>query len=219
MCLEEQLILAFPTMFGVLHTYLYWSCSVCVARGCFGKILYYNGPLSIDHVLCSTLETVCKINGETTILSCREWLWSFRYSLTPLEPQSRFGDKLLENWVVCPPNGTAVLKGLKNPNTSSTFVGQQPCLGEKQLGFWVARPPNGTAVLGLHLFTDSVVLLGCLRIIFLCIGDFRRKDNHNTRNRKPSGMRNSRRPRWLGRWSACLSRSISWVQVSPSVRS
>ena len=24
------------------------------------------------------------------------------------------------------------------------------------------------------------------------------------------------RPRWLGRWSACLSRSISWVQVSPS---
>ena len=22
-------------------------------------------------------------------------------------------------------------------------------------------------------------------------------------------------PRWLGRWSACLSRSISWVQVSP----
>ena len=26
------------------------------------------------------------------------------------------------------------------------------------------------------------------------------------------------RPRWLGRWSACLSRSISWVQVSPSVK-
>ena len=23
-------------------------------------------------------------------------------------------------------------------------------------------------------------------------------------------------PRWLGRWSACLSRSISWVQVPPS---
>ena len=27
----------------------------------------------------------------------------------------------------------------------------------------------------------------------------------------------SRRPRWLGRWSACLSRSISWVQAPPSV--
>ena len=35
--------------------------------------------------------------------------WS---SLTPLEPQSRFGDTLLEVWVVCPQNGTAVLKGL-----------------------------------------------------------------------------------------------------------
>ena len=35
-----------------------------------------------------------------------------RLCLTPLEPQSRFGDKLLEHWVVCPQNGTAVLKGL-----------------------------------------------------------------------------------------------------------
>ena len=34
--------------------------------------------------------------------------------LTPLEPQSRFGDKLLEIWVFCPQNGTAVLKGLRN---------------------------------------------------------------------------------------------------------
>ena len=37
------------------------------------------------------------------------------YLLTLLGPQSRFGDKLLENWVVCPHNGTAVLKGLKHP--------------------------------------------------------------------------------------------------------
>ena len=27
--------------------------------------------------------------------------------LTPLEPQSRFGDKLLEIWLVCSQNGTA----------------------------------------------------------------------------------------------------------------
>ena len=33
--------------------------------------------------------------------------------LTPLEPQSRFGDKLLEIGVVCPQNGTAVQKGVK----------------------------------------------------------------------------------------------------------
>ena len=34
-------------------------------------------------------------------------------SLTPLEPQVRFGDKLLEVWVVYAHNGTAVLKGLR----------------------------------------------------------------------------------------------------------
>ena len=28
-----------------------------------------------------------------------------------------------------------------------------------------------------------------------------------------------RRPRWLGRWSACLLRSSSWVRVSPSAPS
>ena len=32
--------------------------------------------------------------------------------LTPLEPQSRFGDKLLEIRLGCPQSGTAVLKGL-----------------------------------------------------------------------------------------------------------
>ena len=39
--------------------------------------------------------------------------------LTPLEPQSRFGDKLLEVREVCPQNGTAVLKGL----TIGTYKG------------------------------------------------------------------------------------------------
>ena len=32
--------------------------------------------------------------------------------LTPLEPQSRFGDKQLEIWLACHRNGTAALKGL-----------------------------------------------------------------------------------------------------------
>ena len=36
-----------------------------------------------------------------------------RRALTPSEPQSRFGETLLEIWLVCPQNGTAVLKGLK----------------------------------------------------------------------------------------------------------
>ena len=38
--------------------------------------------------------------------------------LTPLEPQSRFGDKLLEIRLVCPQNETAVLKGVKELHTS-----------------------------------------------------------------------------------------------------
>ena len=38
------------------------------------------------------------------------YVWS---PLTPLEPQPRFGDKLLEIRLVCPQNGTAVLKGLR----------------------------------------------------------------------------------------------------------
>ena len=37
--------------------------------------------------------------------------------LTLLEPQPAFGDKLLKFQVVCPQNGTAVLKGL-NPRRS-----------------------------------------------------------------------------------------------------
>ena len=41
--------------------------------------------------------------------------------LTPLGPQSRFGDKLLEICLVCPQNGTAVLKGL-TVNPVSTAV-------------------------------------------------------------------------------------------------
>ena len=42
--------------------------------------------------------------------------------LTPLEPQSRFGDKLLGIWVVCPQNGAAVLKGLNYRACNSVFA-------------------------------------------------------------------------------------------------
>ena len=40
--------------------------------------------------------------------------------LTLLGPQSRFGDKLLTIWVVCPLNGTAVLNGLTTTNPTCT---------------------------------------------------------------------------------------------------
>ena len=73
--------------------------------------------------------------------------------LTLSGPQSRFGDKVLEIWAVCPQNGTAVLKGLipgyrrlnlffsicidSHPINRTTSV---PFWGTKPLEFHVARP-------------------------------------------------------------------------------
>ena len=49
--------------------------------------------------------------------------------LTPLEPQSRLGTKLLEIWLVCSQNGTAVLKGLRPEHA-----------GERRLHPWTGLP-------------------------------------------------------------------------------
>ena len=43
-----------------------------------------------------------------------------------LEPQSRFGDRPVKFRVVCPQNGTAVLKGLMNE--ASSFAIDRPCV-------------------------------------------------------------------------------------------
>ena len=54
-----------------------------------------------------------------TQLAAATLQWRFKHFndglllLTLLEPQSRYGDNRLKLQVVCPPNGTAVLKGLK----------------------------------------------------------------------------------------------------------
>ena len=50
--------------------------------------------------------------------------------LTPLEPQSRFGDKLLDIRLVCPQNGTAVLKG---SSCTCTQEGLFPLCQERKL--------------------------------------------------------------------------------------
>ena len=50
-----------------------------------------------------------------------EW----RGFLTPLEPQSRLGTKLLEIWLVCPQNGTAVLKGLTQNRRDANLVSKR----------------------------------------------------------------------------------------------
>ena len=46
----------------------------------------------------------------------------FSLALTPLEPQSRFGDKPVNFQVVCPQNGTAALKGLINLLLGGKFL-------------------------------------------------------------------------------------------------
>ena len=59
------------------------------------------GPLS-----WMTLLILTPINSRCFTNQIREG------DISLLEPQSRFGDKLLKIWRVCPHNGTAVLKGL-----------------------------------------------------------------------------------------------------------
>ena len=80
------------------------------------------------------------------------------HALTPLEPQSRFGDKLLEIRLVCPQNGASVLKGLnilpwtclkpvESPNVHpvlilSNFAPMGKCLSCRYCGciwFWEFR--------------------------------------------------------------------------------
>ena len=53
--------------------------------------------------------------------------------LTLLQPQSRFGDKPLKFQVVCPQNGTAVLKGLTPQFSRSQFWVTEVCCYLKPL--------------------------------------------------------------------------------------
>ena len=47
--------------------------------------------------------------GFLASFDCCASVWCTRGLDTPLEPQSRFGDKQLKSQIVCPQNGTAVL--------------------------------------------------------------------------------------------------------------
>ena len=72
--------------------------------------------------------------------------------LTHLELQYRFGDKALKFQVVCPRNGTGVLKGLTHLELQYRFGG----LGTKHSKFQVVCPQSGTAVLkGLNSYAQS----------------------------------------------------------------
>ena len=57
--------------------------------------------------------------------------------LTPLEPESRFGEKLLEIRLVCPQNWAAVLKGLRSSFPSTPPPSSFRTCVDKHLGYSV----------------------------------------------------------------------------------
>ena len=60
--------------------------------------------------------------AEACLVCCTVPYVPYLTRLTPLEPQSRFGYKLLEIRLVCPQNGTAVLK--RTGGSKARFVTQ-----------------------------------------------------------------------------------------------
>ena len=79
-------------------------------------------------------------------------------ALTLLEPQSCFGDKPLNFQVVCPQNGTAVLKGYKTPPEFTFFFFFVPWWGgstdgiKKPMLQRSLRPPGDETACFLELF-------------------------------------------------------------------
>ena len=101
-----------------------------------------------------------------------------RLNLTLLEPQSRFVDKPVKFQIVCPQNGTAVLKGLKplasNPlSTAVPFGGQTSqllnnvslkrdfSLKRDEEAFWcgATRSQRGVHELTTHIVSGFLPLL------------------------------------------------------------
>ena len=70
---------------------------------------------TVHHTTYQIIHTTTPTTLPTILLIKHQTINHTEYNLTPLEPESRFGDKPLKFQVVCPQNGTAVLKGL---NTS-----------------------------------------------------------------------------------------------------
>ena len=94
---------------------------------------------------------------------------------TRLEPQSRFGDKLLKFQVVCPQNGTAALRGLRyNAGVNGDQnMWKRPMV---EIEMCVERAPSTTTDIYPH--EPSVPHHTCF--------------NHRRRRRRPA-----RTPRWL----------------------
>ena len=92
-------------------------------RGCGGTsdIIKQNRNTITVTILLHRVKLRCKEKYIATKAQCVQYICVFS-TLTPLEPQSRFRDKLLEIWLVCPHNGTAVLKAFYPSISSTTSV-------------------------------------------------------------------------------------------------
>ena len=86
--------------------------------------------------------------GKKPLMSCcaRHTEKKQDLALTLLGPQSRFGDKLLRIWLVCPKNETAVLKGLKvwNGYVETTRIITEPTYAYH----YVSHPPRCSVTFG-----------------------------------------------------------------------
>ena len=96
------------------HIFLSWVVyNLCGgSHGCWGACPFSSFFLGSCWIVCELLcccvvDLVAKAGPVVATRGSRK-----TPSFTLLEPQSRFGDKLLEIWVDCPQNEIAVLKGL-----------------------------------------------------------------------------------------------------------
>ena len=86
------------------------------------------------------------------------------YTLTLLGPQSRFGGKLLELWVVCPQNGTAVLKGLSEQvEVPNGF--HRGCAEDKMSRRYIRRFNTDS----MHWHVKSELFRSCVRCTIFCM--------------------------------------------------
>ena len=129
---QQSCALRFNTYIYELFLPCFWMpCVVCIVVSFFQRSSCF---LSVSSFSCSSIHTkyyqqylvlltmvprnsmfLVGLFYSSSYPARRHFIFHFSYLaplLTPLEPQSRVGDKLLENSVVCPQNGTAVLKGL-----------------------------------------------------------------------------------------------------------
>ena len=101
--------------------------------------------------------------------------WVGQSGLAPLEPQSRFGDETLKFQVVCPQNGTALLKGLGFRLSMLTLVephshmwGRSTLIisGLSPKRDWGPKRFNSAILIVLNPFINREPVFGIIHLIY-----------------------------------------------------